>query len=396
MWVDGQGIMSLFTATVAAVIFMGVSIFQVKDAPEFYEDPLQKSAPTSESVGPMPAKTKTYADMACWTPNIDPEDSISDATFSKQPERKAQTCWTNDSHPKERRHKRVSPQRRECKVESCWIPNENASEQAPTKQMVRKSRKISTTNPAPFHRAAREIVQSLKNRDPMVVDPDVSLIADQVDSDPNAKWILGLCFHFGFGIRQSPQNAESLYKSAAFEGLSIATDLISVTLEFQQSLEDEHNADYFSAVIMALEASGQGYIRSCLAKYARGGNLVAKYALAMSYPPGDMRNSHLERLRTRLDSNLNRIIRVQTERYIDLGALSKKIDQEDLEAMFQLALHFKAEHNEPASLIWLKKAAGKGHEGAIQELALSGQVNSKSCIWEEVPVDANPGLQQRG
>lgn len=385
---------TLFAATVAAVLIVTVSVFQPENEIDFYDEQSENFAPTqdsgrgkSEQVDQMLAESNAFASKSCWTPNDDPNKRESERTFSEQqPELEALTCWTPKDHSKDDRSEK---DHQKCKVLSCWQPNDDVidrrSEEAPTKQVGRKSHRVASINPASFHLAAREIIRSLKNRDPMVVDPDVRRLADQVDSDPNAKWLLGLCFHFGFGVRQSPQKAEALYASAAVEGQWIACELINITRELLQSPEDEHNADYFPTVIMALDESTRSYIRGSLVKYAREErNYVAKYALAMSYQPGERRNRRLKGLRARLDSKPNRRILMQTESSVDLVALSKKIDQEDAEAMYRLALHFQTEHNEPASLIWLNKAAAKGHELAIQAHVLKDQVDANPCLSQEI------------
>lgn len=230
-----------------------------------------------------------------------------------------------------------------------------------------------------YRSAANVIIDSLKNQDPMVVDPDVCRIAEQAPFDPNAKWLLGLCFHFGFGVRPNAANARSLYVSATLEKQISALPFILVAQILQKNPNETHKAEYFFSFIMELKESIRTESRKVLSAYAEKKNYVGMFALAMSYPPGEERNKHLKGICPEgLNSKLDRRILMQKELSVDLISLGERVDKKDPEAMYKLAMYFKAEHRKPASLIWLDKAASHGHQQAKKELALIDEMDGNS------------------
>lgn len=210
------------------------------------------------------------------------------------------------------------------------------------------------------------IESSLKGKDPKVVDPAVCSTADTFYADPDARWLLALCFQFGFGVDRDPAKADVLLQYAVSqeeaEGASgVATSLGSKISSLTGS-EDEFKLRDFPDFFPTLDDSTKKAIRAALLQYFQANNEAALYPLAMSYVP-------------EVDENDKGPVKYDTD---ELGLLSKQVDDGDVTAMYKIYLHFMNQYNKGAALIWLRRAAEGGYPRAIHELA---KVYSDKYTW---------------
>lgn len=212
-------------------------------------------------------------------------------------------------------------------------------------------------------------------------------MADNLNSDQNAGWILGLCFQFGLGVDQDTAKANTMFNFAVKkEGVDSSTDSCCIALHLRdriaglkKSREKYKLLDFFK-FFSTLHEPIQEKIRSNLHLYCS--NDVARFIHGLSFPPGKKR-----------DSILNYIFKYPTGRILIQShcrftlSTDWRAVQVDPNASYNLYLFYLSELDKKSALVWLKKAAEHGHIKAMYELAKIHSENWRSWVAQGIKKD---------